>query len=336
VVRAESTDFRGEQNFAGAISVGTEDQARLASSDTSSQLTAAHADRQRLADELAIAQGQLVERDARLASLRHQLDRSLAAQSETQQAASEMSARLAAEERDRQRLADELAIAQGQLVERDTSLATLRDQLDRNFAAQSENDRAASDMSARIAAAERDRQRLADELAVAQGQLAERDTSLASLRHELDQNKLANAERHLLEALQPEISKGTVLVQQTGDVLTINLASGLLFDSGQDRMKAGASNALKRVGTVLRDFPDKQVHVAGYTDNVAIKGGLQKKFLSNKELSEARANRAAKALRDGGVSANLWTDGYGESNPIAPNTTANGRAKNRRVEIIVG
>ncbi|HET6677502.1 MAG TPA: OmpA family protein, partial [Nitrospira sp.] len=56
---------------------------------------------------------------------------------------------------------------------------------------------------------------------------------------------------------------------------------------------------------------------------------------SNKELSDARANSAAQALRDGGVRANLEAAGYGDSNPIAANTTATGRAKNRRVEIIV-
>jgi chemotaxis protein MotB len=192
-------------------------------------------------------------------------------------------------------------------------------------------------MSSRLAAADQDRRRLAEELAVAQGQLADRDASLASLSSQLEQNKsnLANAEKDILKALQPEISKGTVLVQQSGNALTINLASSLLFDSGQDRMKADATDALKRVGTVLKDFPEKQVRVAGYTDNVAITGGLQKKFPSNKELSDARANSAAQALRDGGVSANLGAAGYGDSNPIASNTTATGRAKNRRVEIIV-
>jgi outer membrane protein OmpA-like peptidoglycan-associated protein len=52
-------------------------------------------------------------------------------------------------------------------------------------------------------------------------------------------------------------------------------------------------------------------------------------------LSDAHANSAAQALRDGGVSVNLWADGYGDSNPIASNATATGRAKNRRVEISV-
>jgi chemotaxis protein MotB len=113
------------------------------------------------------------------------------------------------------------------------------------------------------------------------------------------------------------------------------LVSSLLFDSGKADMKADATDTLKRVGTVLKDFPDKQVHVAGYTDNVVIKGGLKKKFHSNKELSDARANTAAQALRDGGVSANLLAAGHGDSNPIASNTTATGRAKNRRIEIMV-
>jgi chemotaxis protein MotB len=166
-------------------------------------------------------------------------------------------------------------------------------------------------------------------------QLADSEAREADLRRQLDQPKgnLAKAEKDLLKALQPEISKGTVLVHQSGETLTINLASGLLFDSGQDQLKAGGTDALKRVGSVLKDFPEKQVHVAGYTDNVAITGALQKKFPSNKELSDARANSAAQALRDGGVSSNLSAAGHGDTNPIVKNNTAAGRAKNRRVEV---
>ena len=187
----------------------------------------------------------------------------------------------------------------------------------------------AADTAAELAV---DRQRNAD----LERQLADSEAREADLRRQLDQPKgnLAKAEKDLLKALQPEISKGTVLVHQSGDALTINLASGLLFDSGQDQLKAGGTDALKRVGNVLKDFPEKQVDVAGYTDNVAIKkGALQKKFASNKELSDARANSAAQALRDGGVSSNLSAEGHGDSNPIAGNNTAAGRAKNRRVEV---
>jgi chemotaxis protein MotB len=190
--------------------------------------------------------------------------------------------------------------------------------------------------AARLAALERERQRLAEDLVDTQRRLADHDRELASLRSgAVESAKPAKAERGLLKALQPEIAKGTVSVHQSGDVLTINLASGLLFDSGQDQLKGGGTAVLQRVGSVLKDFPDTQVHVAGYTDNVAIRSALKKKYPSNQELSGARADNAAQALRDGGVSSHLSSVGHGDSNPVASNNTVVGRAKNRRVEIIV-
>lgn len=197
--------------------------------------------------------------------------------------------------------------------------------------------KAMDDNAARLAALEKERQRLADELAAAQRQNGALSSRVTDLEGQVNQSKggLAKAEKDLLKALQPEISKGTVSVNQSGDALTINLVSNLLFGSGQDQLKAGGTDALKRVGRVLKDFPDKQVHVAGYTDNVAIAGALQKKYPSNKELSTARAYSAARALRDGGVDNNLSAAGHGDSNPVASNNTDAGRAKNRRVEVIV-
>lgn len=255
-------------------------------------------------------------------------------------ATDDSAARLASLERDRQRLADELATGQKQ----NSALSSRVSDLERQLAAAKQRN---SDLEAQLAAMggmAGDKNKLAAELAAArqriadlEKQLADCEARVADLRSQLDQSKgsLAKAEKDLIKALQPEISKGTVSVQQSGDALTINLASSLLFASGQDQLKAGGTDALKRVGNVLKDFPEKQVHVAGYTDNVAIKGALLKKFPSNKELSDARATSAAQALRDGGVSSNLSDAGHGDSNPIASNNTADGRAKNRRVEIIV-
>ena len=258
----------------------------------------------------------------------------------TDNTARDAAARIAALEKDRQRLADELAAAQKQ----NAALSSRVSDLERQLAAAKQRN---SDLEAQLAAMggmAGDKNKLAAELAAArqriadlEKQLADCEARVADLRSQLDQSKgsLAKAEKDLIKALQPEISKGTVSVQQSGDALTINLASSLLFASGQDQLKAGGTDALKRVGGVLKDFPEKQVHVAGYTDNVAIKGALLKKFPSNKELSDARATSAAQALRDGGVSSNLSNAGHGDSNPIASNNTADGRAKNRRVEIIV-
>lgn len=200
----------------------------------------------------------------------------------------------------------------------------------------------APDMAAELATAQKQNRELSSRASDLERQLATSKQRADGFEAQLAAmngaaiGHLAHAEKDLLRALQPEISKGTVSVRQSGNTLTINLASGLLFDSGQDQLKAGGTDALKRVGNVLKDFPGKQINVAGYTDNVAIKkGALQKKFPSNKELSDARANSAAQALRDGGVSSNLSTEGHGDSNPIAGNNSAAGRAKNRRVEVRV-
>ena len=258
----------------------------------------------------------------------------------TDNTARDAAAQIAALEKDRQRLADELAAAQKQ----NAALSSRVSDLERQLAAAKQRN---ADLEAQLAAMggmAGDKNKLAAELAATrqriadlEKQLADCEARVADLRSQLDQSKgsLAKAEKDLIKALQPEISKGTVSVHQSGDALTINLASSLLFDSGKDQLKAGGTDALKRVGNVLKDFPEKQVHVAGYTDNVAIKGALLKKFPSNKELSDARATSAAQALRDGGVSSNLSDAGHGDSNPIASNNTADGRAKNRRVEVIV-
>lgn len=237
--------------------------------------------------------------------------------------------RLAALERDRQRLAEELEAARRQ----NSALSSRVSELERQRAGSGDSAALSGQLSAArgdLSQFQSEKDRLAAELAAARQRLADLEGQLHQTKH-----SLSAAERDLVKALQSEISKGTVSVNQTGDGLTINLASGLLFESGQDQLKAGGANALSRVGGVLKDFPEKQVHVAGYTDNVAIKGALLKKFPSNQMLSDARANSAAQALRDGGVSANLSAVGHGDSNPIASNKTADGRAKNRRVEVIV-
>ncbi|MBH0201549.1 MAG: OmpA family protein [Nitrospira sp.] len=275
-------------------------------------------------------------------------------------ASQEMAARLASLERERQRLADDLEAArrqngalssrvsdlERQLADRDREIAALRSGADDQARLSSQLSAARGDVNQ----LQNEKERLAAELAAARLHMEEHDRLTAELESQLagarqriadlegllDQSKgsLARAERDLLKALQPEISKGTVSVNQAGDALTINLASSLLFDSGQGQLKARGADALQRVGGVLKGFPEKQVHVAGYTDNVAIKGALQKKFPSNKELSDARAESAAAALRSGGVT-NLTAAGHGESDPIASNNTAAGRAKNRRVEVVV-
>ena len=201
-------------------------------------------------------------------------------------------------------------------------------------------DKASSDVPAREDL-EKERQRLADELATAQKaelqrQLAVRDKELAGLRGELsaEMTKLKEAQRGLIRVLRPQIEKGDITVDLNNRSLLINLASGYLFGSGQDELKPAGADALKQVGAVLKNFPEYKVAVEGHTDNVPIQGALKKKFPSNQELSEARAANAAKALADGGL-VNAHAMGAADTKPVEPNTTAPGRAKNRRVEVRV-
>ena len=78
------------------------------------------------------------------------------------------------------------------------------------------------------------------------------------------------------------------------------------------------------------------MEVAGHTDSRPILSAPQTRFPTNKELSEARATNAVKALTEAGMPADIITSrGYADTKPVAPNTTDAGRAKNRRVEVVV-
>lgn len=316
-----------------------------ASADMASRLAALEKERQRLADELAAAQKQngalssrvsdlerqLADRDREIASLRSGAGDSAklasqlsAAQSSLDQSkahASDLERQLAAAQgsgADRDKLATELAAAKRRIAELEAQLAAMG-------SAAGDKDKLAADLAAckqRVAELER--------------QLADRDKELAGLRGDLSSEmaKLKEAQRSLMKALRPQIEKGTITVDLNDERLLINLASGYLFGSGEDQLKPAGVDALKQVGAILKDFPEYKVAVDGHTDNRPIRSSLKKKFPTNKELSEARAANAAKALGEGGLSSST-TAGYADTKPVAPNTTDADRAKNRRVEVRV-
>jgi len=116
--------------------------------------------------------------------------------------------------------------------------------------------------------------------------------------------------------------------------LVITLANNILFDSGKAEVKDDASKVLGQIIKVLETSAGKKnIGIEGHTDNVPIKYSGWK---SNRELSTARANNVYHYLVGNGVKpARLTTMGYGEYRPIASNDTKKGRAKNRRVEIVI-
>jgi chemotaxis protein MotB len=268
-------------------------------------------DSEKMAQQLSSTQRELELSRTHTADLERQMG-ALAASSGAEIAA------LQAGAGDKDRLAAELAASKQRTAELEAQCAALG-----NTAG--EKDKLAAELSST-------KQRTAD----LEKQLAERDRELASLRGDLsaEMAKLKEAERGLIRALRPQIEKKNITVDLNNERLLINLASGYLFDSGDDHLKPDGADALKQVGAILKDFPEYKVAVDGHTDNRPIRGALKKKFPTNMDLSEARARNAADALAGGGFSG-ASTAGYSDTRPVAPNTTDAGRAQNRRVEIRV-
>ena len=320
------------------------DQSKARANDLETQLSQrdrelaalrnASGDKDRLASQLSDAERQLSAKDQELSALRGRAV-------------------------DKDRLAGELAALQGQLSSKDQELAGLkgtagdRDRLSSELAqakqriAELERQLDGKDHElAALKGAAGDRERLIADLAAAkqrasdlENDLTRRDQEMAGLKRALDQQKtsMAKAKDDLSKLLQAEVAKGSVTMKQLGDQLTLGLATTLLFDSGEAALKPGGVDVLHRIGGVLKQYPDRLIHVAGHTDNVPIKGRLAQRFPTNLELSQARADSARQALTDGGMSADkIETKGHADSRPIASNSTAEGRQKNRRVEIVVG
>jgi chemotaxis protein MotB len=138
----------------------------------------------------------------------------------------------------------------------------------------------------------------------------------------------------LIQNLNEEVKKGQLQVRQYKDMLTVDVAEQLLFDSGRADLKESGKAVLKKVGEALKGYEDKVIRVVGHTDNVPITKGLQKRFASNWELSVARATTVVRFLQEVGVPPErMIASGRAEYQPIAENDDADGRRKNRRTEI---
>ena len=110
--------------------------------------------------------------------------------------------------------------------------------------------------------------------------------------------------------------------------LLITSDSGILFDVDKYDVRPEDEEVLKNLATVLKEMNVKNFEIDGYTDS----DGSDE---HNQVLSENRANSVKNFLASQGVTAEITTKGYGESRPVASNDTAEGKQKNRRVEIII-
>lgn len=145
-------------------------------------------------------------------------------------------------------------------------------------------------------------------------------------------DKMRNVAKDILEVMAPLVQQGKVRVLETSRGVTIEINDSILFSPGQAQLHPASVKAMQAVAEVLAasDFP---ITIEGHTDNVPI-NTLQ--FPSNWELSAVRATTVLRLFADAGVGAERLTAiGYGETRPVEPNLLADGRARNRRVTIMI-
>ena len=140
----------------------------------------------------------------------------------------------------------------------------------------------------------------------------------------------------LVHGLAKEVEKGQLQVRQYQNMLSVDLAEQIFFDSGKAALKAGGKDVLKTVADALKGYENKIIRVVGHTDNVKLAKSLQATFPTNWELSVARATNVVRFLQDAGIPPErMIPSGRGEYEPVAPNDTPEGRQKNRRIEIML-
>lgn len=164
--------------------------------------------------------------------------------------------------------------------------------------------------------------------------LKEEIVGLKKVKEEVQ--KASQTYEQLLDKMKSEISQGQVTISELKGKLTVNMVDAILFDSGKAEVKADGLAVLQKVVDILKTVKDKAIRIEGHTDNVPIRGALTAKYATNWELSAARAINVTRFLQKQGLDPMLLTAAaYGEYKPVAPNDSEEGKAKNRRIEIVL-
>jgi chemotaxis protein MotB len=145
-----------------------------------------------------------------------------------------------------------------------------------------------------------------------------------------------NIYQQLNKQLQSETRAGWVQVRQLDTSLKIIMVSDMLFPGGGWTMDRKGREMLDKIIPVLKSLKETDIEVCGFTDNSPVGSALRGKFSTNRELSLARAVDVVNYLKQKGISpGQLTATGYGQDQPVSTNDTPQGRAMNRRMEILI-
>jgi chemotaxis protein MotB len=148
------------------------------------------------------------------------------------------------------------------------------------------------------------------------------------------QNEASSKFETIKMALSEQISQGLAEVEQDGDKVIIRLGQQDSFTSGSADLQTGFTQTLTDVGNAVSETGG-MVRVEGHTDNIPV--AFSERFRSNWDLSSARSAAVANYLLDNSAleAGRVTITGLADSDPVADNATAAGRAQNRRIEVIV-
>jgi len=129
--------------------------------------------------------------------------------------------------------------------------------------------------------------------------------------------------------LRASLGNDNVTINNTGDRLIVTLPQDILFATGSSAVRPDLQRDLGAVAGNLQAYPDSTIQIIGHTDSDGDAG-------SNQQLSEDRANAVANVLLNNGISrSRVQAYGRGESQPVSSNLNPQGKAQNRRVEIVI-
>lgn len=176
---------------------------------------------------------------------------------------------------------------------------------------------------------------LKSELEKVKAELAKTQEELSSLQEEKQQ--AVQAKSKLEQEMRTALESKDITISELQGKLEVNILDRVLFDTGKAEMKPEGADVLLRIANILTNHPNRLIHVIGHTDNIPIRASAGAKYPTNWELSTARALAAVRYLVE---KANvdphrLAAVGYGEYHPIADNSTEEGRARNRRIALVV-
>lgn len=156
------------------------------------------------------------------------------------------------------------------------------------------------------------------------------ENSLAEQSSTQEDNKFEKVRSFLSD----QIDQGLVEVERNGDKIVLRLGQQDSFDSGKAAIKSNFENTLQQVGAAM-DYVGGIVKIEGHTDNIPV--GFGSRYKSNWDLSSARSAAIADyILATTNLNAgNVSVAGFADSKPIESNDTPEGRARNRRIEVIV-